>query len=709
MRFSLSLAIIIALILSVPASADVIHVPSEQPTIQAGINAAVSGDTVLVADGTYTGDGNRDIDFLGKAITVKSENGPEHCVIDASPGYPHRVFVFDGGEGHDSVVEGFTITGGGLGEMVGEEWGGGIYCEHSSPTIRGNIITGNTSWFGAGICCWTGSQPIIEGNRITGNQMQYSLETGSFGGGILIYQCDMVVIRDNEISWNIADHWADSTGVYGFESTIEMTNNLVVHNGVDNDDPYETLGFDDCQVQIRNLTLVDNDIYHRSAITFSHSTATIEDSIIRNDFETQISINDSTCTVRYSNVRDGWAGEGNIDADPLLVTGPLGDYFLSHYSAGQPKDSPCVDAGDPASDIIEGTTRIDLIEDGNIVDMGFHYPLEVRSRLIVGPGPGYDNPPLVRVFPPWQDAEFENEFSAYGAPHFGVNVTAGDVTGSFYDEIITGAGPGEIYGPHVRGFEVDGTPLPGLSYLAYGTAKWGVNVTAGNIDGDSYDEIITGAGPGAVFGPHVRGWNYDNSVTAMAGVNFFAYGTPKWGVNVSAGDIDGDGFDEIVTGPGPGAIYGPHVRGWNCDNTAIAAIPAVSFMAYGTNQFGVKVTCGDVDGDGMDEIVTGPGPGTIFGAHIRGWDYDGLSLEPMTGLNFFAWAHPLASYGANVFADVDIDGDGRDDLVVGGGPDPELGTQVKVYRYDGVGVNEWFSLEGYDGMTHGVNVAAGRF
>jgi hypothetical protein len=439
--------------------------------------------------------------------------------------------------------------------------------------------------------------------------------------------------------------------------------------------------------------------------------STIEDSIIRNDFETQIYIYDSTCTVRYSNVRDGWAGEGNIDADPLFVTGPLGDYFLSHCSAGQPEDSPCVDAGDPASEIIEGTTRIDLIEDLNIVDMGYHYPQETSPRLVIGPGPGYDNPPLVRVFPPWQDADFEYEFEAYDPDHYGVNVTTGDVTGSGEDRILTGAGPGEIYGPHVRGFQVDGMPLAGLSFMAYGTSKWGVNVAAGDLDADGFDEIITGAGPGAVFGPHVRGWDYDGSgsVTAMTGVNYFAYGTPKWGVNVSAGDIDGDGFDEIITGAGPGSVYGPHVRGWNYDNTAISAIPEVSFMAYGTNQFGVNVSCGDVDGDGIEEIVTAPGPGNAFGAHIRGWDFDGTSVTPLPGLSFFAWDYPGVEYGATIFAGADLDGDGRDELVVGAGPDPQIGTPVKVFRYDGSQVSEWFSLEGYSGMTHGVNVTAGRF
>jgi len=77
------------------------------------------------------------------------------------------------------------------------------------------------------------------------------------------------------------------------------------------------------------------------------------------------------------------------------------------------------------------------------------------------------------------------------------------------------------------------------------------------------DEVVTGAGPGAVFGPHVRAWDYDggSGVTQVPGVSYFAYGTPKWGVNICCGDIDGDGYDEIVTGAGPGAVYGPHVRG----------------------------------------------------------------------------------------------------------------------------------------------------
>jgi len=334
------------------------------------------------------------------------------------------------------------------------------------------------------------------------------------------------------------------------------------------------------------------------------------------------------------------------------------------------------------------------------------------KRLLTGPGPGFDNPPMVKVFPPEQDAVEIYEFSAYGATNYGVNVACGDVTGSGLDTILTGAGPGDIYGPHVRGFSVDGTPLTGLSFLAYGTNKYGVNVAAGDIDGDGYDEIITGAGPGAVFGPHVRAFDHDGTpgVTSVPGVSYFAYGTPKWGVNVACGDIDGDAYDEIVTGAGPGSVYGPHVRGWNVDGGEAMAIPGVSFFAYGTIKYGVNVTCGDVDGDGIDEIITGPGPGTVFGSHVRGWNYDGTDLTTLPGLSFFAWDYPGVRYGARVFAGSDLNGDiSADELVVGCGPDPDVGTPVKVYLYDGAAVTEWFSLTAYSDLTHGTSVSAGEF
>jgi len=332
--------------------------------------------------------------------------------------------------------------------------------------------------------------------------------------------------------------------------------------------------------------------------------------------------------------------------------------------------------------------------------------------VVTGPGSLEANPPSVRLFPPEQDAMYHVSFPAYGAPSWGVKVCTGDPDGDGTDEILTAAGPGAIYGPHVRGFEAEGTPLAGLSFIAYGTLKYGVNVAAGDLDGDGFDEIVTGAGPGAVFGPHVRAWDYDGTpgVTPMPGVSYFAYGTPKWGVNVASGDIDGDGYDEIITGAGPGAVYGPHVRGWNVDGGAVASIPGVSFLAYGTDKYGVNVGCGDLDGDGIDEIVTAPGPSPVFGAHIRGWNCDGGSATEMAGINFFAWSPSETLHGARVSAGTDLDDNGRDELVVGAGPDPSVECLVKVFRYDGSSVTQWFTLTAYDtDLKGGADVAAGQF
>jgi hypothetical protein len=204
-------------------------------------------------------------------------------------------------------------------------------------------------------------------------------------------------------------------------------------------------------------------------------------------------------------------------------------------------------------------------------------------------------------------------------------------------------------------------------FFGYGTMKWGVKCVTGNLDGQPGDEIITTPGPAEVFGPHVRGWRYDGGrFQPMAGISYMAYNTHKFGANAACGDIDGDGIDEIVTGAGPGAVFGPHVRAWNYDGESVAAIPGISFLAYGTNKYGVNVACGDIDGDGFDEIITGAGPGDVFAPHVRGFDYDGYLLEPLPGASYFAGDH-LDSYGVNVTCG-DIDGDGVDEIVTAPGP-----------------------------------------
>ncbi|HWR82116.1 MAG TPA: right-handed parallel beta-helix repeat-containing protein [Candidatus Deferrimicrobium sp.] len=122
----------------------VIHVPGDVPTIQAGIDAALTGDTVRVADGTYTGAGNHDLDFWGKNIVLESENGPQTTIIDcqASSSDQHRGFYVHYGEDSTCVIKGFTVTGAyDAPDPYYDK--AAILCRSSTPTIQNCIITDN--------------------------------------------------------------------------------------------------------------------------------------------------------------------------------------------------------------------------------------------------------------------------------------------------------------------------------------------------------------------------------------------------------------------------------------------------------------------------------------------------------------------------------------------------------------------------------------
>jgi hypothetical protein len=177
-----------------------------------------------------------------------------------------------------------------------------------------------------------------------------------------------------------------------------------------------------------------------------------------------------------------------------------------------------------------------------------------------------------------------------------------------------------------------------------------VNVACGDIEGDGMDEIVTGAGPGAVFGPHARGFNYDGIVlTPVPGASFIAYGTRKYGVNVGSGDLDGNGRDDFLTGPGPGSTFTSHLRGWIYESGQISPMPGVSFFAYADPGYGVRLGTGNLDGDQFDEILTVPGPGDALHCRVRGWNVDGGTAEAIAGIDFLAYGGAF-SYGGNVTA-----------------------------------------------------------
>lgn len=190
-------------------SPGVIHVPEDFSDIQSAIDAAIYGDTVLVADGTYSGSGNKNLNFKGYAITVLSENGSEMTIINCEN--DGRGFYFSSGEGVDSGLEGFTIKKGYASE------GGGIYCyAYSSPIIKNSVIAGNmTSYYGGGIYCRWSSGPTITNCMIALNNAKDS------GGGIRCYDGSSPAITNCTITGNTS---RDAGGIWSSTSSPVISN-----------------------------------------------------------------------------------------------------------------------------------------------------------------------------------------------------------------------------------------------------------------------------------------------------------------------------------------------------------------------------------------------------------------------------------------------------------------------------------------------------
>ncbi len=323
-----------SLLLVIPCQARIITVDDDGyadfNNIQAAINDSNNGDTIIVADGNYTGDGNRDIEFSHglpegqtRAITVRSAYGPQNCIIDCNgtESDPHGGFRFENGEDANSIIMGFTIINGFARcesyippYAVCAGLGGAIYCWRSSPTISNCIISGNTAQYGGGIACYK-SNPTVSNCIFVGN-------CASYGGGMGILNGSDAKIINCTFSENVAYYVGG--GIY---------------NG-------SIMGL----VEPEQPTLTNCIFWGNSDDGGMDESAQIYTEGVGGPF------------INYSCIQglDTFAGNDNIGEDPCFADSSNDDYHLkSRAGRWEPStktwvqddvNSPCIDKGDPNSD-----------------------------------------------------------------------------------------------------------------------------------------------------------------------------------------------------------------------------------------------------------------------------------------------------------------------------------------------------------------------
>lgn len=387
-----------ALLLSSANAQTTIHVPADQPTIQAAINAAANGDTVLVSDGTY----QENLDFKGKAITVTSVNGPSVTTIDG--GGMGTVVTFQTSEGANSVLNGFKITNG-----FSTSQAAGIFINNASPTITNNTITANKGCQGIGITVSFGGA-LVQGNTISSNTQSGC--TGGSGGGILVNGASSGTrIIGNVIINNSLPSAGGGISLFAAGAPL-IQNNIILGNNGGNQGGGITIA-DDASPQIVNnliirntatdggglywlipqstpgILLLNNTIAENSAMTGSEVFASGFDanaSIQNNVIMGVAGVNGVFCESFNGNTPPGFTANdvfangaapyggicpdqtgsnGNISADPLFVDTTVDNLHL------QP-GSPAIDQGNNTARIplpptdLSGNNRIF----NNIVDMG---------------------------------------------------------------------------------------------------------------------------------------------------------------------------------------------------------------------------------------------------------------------------------------------------------------------------------------------------
>ncbi|MBD3235865.1 MAG: hypothetical protein GF330_04105 [Candidatus Eisenbacteria bacterium] len=219
LRLATALALILA---SIPAAATT-HVVAPDgsgdfPTIQAAIDAAADGDTVELTDGLFTGEGNRDLDYAGKALLLLSQSGdPDACVIDCegSAADPHRGVQFRNGEPQGAQLRDVTIRGGWVSHP---QVGSAIHCgDGCAPQIIGCVIATSA---GSAVSCGNGSAPRFTDCDFTTNQ-------GLYGGALHGEHCTLL-LDGCTFRENVAE--AVAGALFAYDADVGLTDCQFIGN-----------------------------------------------------------------------------------------------------------------------------------------------------------------------------------------------------------------------------------------------------------------------------------------------------------------------------------------------------------------------------------------------------------------------------------------------------------------------------------------------